>query len=253
MTDKGKTKRIPVPNKTRALLQKEVNSKCPFCKSEDVSHFEVHHIDGFKNNNGLVNLILVCPTCHSKIEKGDISTAQVKITKSLFAKTKHEFTAIELAEIENQKAIISRSRLDYLNSNEARDDLFQEKNKLFQTLQNKCDYIIKKTPNFGLEYKTTKDGFLDVYLRHIYISLQFYPNPFFNFDKEHDEYHISCTFNEREGLRFQNPRYKFKIYRYSYDINNFKEKGWIGSGKFKTSEEVAEELLTDLIKTSSNY
>jgi len=79
-----KKKRVPVPQKTRALLQKEVNSICPICKSDDVDHFQPHHIDEDPSNNKFENLLLVCPLCHSKITKGDISRDDViKIKENL--------------------------------------------------------------------------------------------------------------------------------------------------------------------------
>lgn len=70
-------KRTSIPNKIRALLQKEINSYCPFCSSQDVDHFEIHHIDENRVNNDFDNLIMICPTCHSKITKGDISMESV--------------------------------------------------------------------------------------------------------------------------------------------------------------------------------
>src|SRR5690606_25423579 len=72
-------KRIPIPqlNKVRAILQQEINSKCPFCSSTDVGHFEIHHIDENPNNNKVDNLLLLCPTCHSKITKKDILIDEV--------------------------------------------------------------------------------------------------------------------------------------------------------------------------------
>lgn len=81
----GNNKRITVPAKVRALLQKEINSKCPFCVSEDVDHFEVHHIDENRSNNEYSNLIMVCPLCHSKINKQDITQGQVKAVKNKLA------------------------------------------------------------------------------------------------------------------------------------------------------------------------
>lgn len=77
MTKKTRTS-IPKENKVRAELQKEVGSNCPFCPSEDVGHFHVHHIDEDPSNNDVFNLILICPTCHSKITKGDIAPIDVK-------------------------------------------------------------------------------------------------------------------------------------------------------------------------------
>lgn len=69
--------RIPNQNKIKAELQKDIHSICPFCENTDVGHFEIHHIDNIPSHNESSNLILVCPTCHSKITKGDISQAEV--------------------------------------------------------------------------------------------------------------------------------------------------------------------------------
>ena len=80
MTKKTRTT-IPQANKVRAELQKEVGSTCPFCDSQDVGHFEIHHIDDNPANNDILNLILLCPTCHSKVTKGDIAPIDVKERK----------------------------------------------------------------------------------------------------------------------------------------------------------------------------
>lgn len=80
MTKKTRTT-IPQANKVRAELQKEIGSTCPFCDSQDVGHFEIHHIDNDPSNNDALNLILLCPTCHSKITKGDIAPIEVKERK----------------------------------------------------------------------------------------------------------------------------------------------------------------------------
>jgi hypothetical protein len=31
--------------------------------------FEIHHIDENRSNNEFINLLMVCPTCHSKLLK----------------------------------------------------------------------------------------------------------------------------------------------------------------------------------------
>lgn len=77
MAKKKSRKRIPNQSKVRAELQKEVNSICPFCANDDVGHFQIHHIDEEPSNNENSNLILLCPNCHSKITKGDISKDEV--------------------------------------------------------------------------------------------------------------------------------------------------------------------------------
>lgn len=83
-------KRIPIPqlNKVRAILQQEINSKCPNCENTDIGHFEIHHIDENPNNNIIENLLLLCPICHSKITKNDISIAEVLEIKQ-FLKNKN--------------------------------------------------------------------------------------------------------------------------------------------------------------------
>lgn len=74
--------RIAQETKVRAILQKEINSRCPNCKNTDVGHFEIHHIDDNPSNNSTDNLILLCPICHSKITKKDIHIEEVKKWKS---------------------------------------------------------------------------------------------------------------------------------------------------------------------------
>lgn len=77
----NRKKRKTIPAKIKVLLQKEIDSTCPFCSNDDVEHFQIHHIDENPENNLFKNLLLLCPTCHSKITKGDISRAIVEVTK----------------------------------------------------------------------------------------------------------------------------------------------------------------------------
>ncbi|GAB3723359.1 HNH endonuclease [Flavobacterium koreense] len=73
----NKKRRPAIPQKIKSLLQKEINSKCPICPSEDVEHFQIHHIDENPENNNFENLLMLCPTCHSKITKKDINLKEV--------------------------------------------------------------------------------------------------------------------------------------------------------------------------------
>jgi len=80
--------RIPKQNKVRSELQKEINSVCPFCESTDVGHFQIHHISEDPSDNNFTNLMLLCPTCHSKITKGDVPKNNViKKKNELYNKT----------------------------------------------------------------------------------------------------------------------------------------------------------------------
>jgi hypothetical protein len=70
-------KRSALPQKLKMLLQQEIDSLCPFCGGGDVDHFQFHHINENPSNNDPDNILMVCPTCHSKITKGDIDKSEV--------------------------------------------------------------------------------------------------------------------------------------------------------------------------------
>lgn len=74
-------KRPRIVQKAKSLLQKEISSICPFCGNEDVDHFQFHHIDESPENNDMLNLLMLCPICHSKITKGDITREDVERKK----------------------------------------------------------------------------------------------------------------------------------------------------------------------------
>lgn len=78
-------KRIAIPNKIKSLLQQEIDSKCPVCDSPDVDHFEIHHIDENTENKEQANLLMLCPVCHSRITKGDISQQEATAIKQAIA------------------------------------------------------------------------------------------------------------------------------------------------------------------------
>lgn len=77
------TKRTTIPqeNRIKAELQKEIGSRCPFCPSEDVGHFEIHHIDENPKNHNYNNLILLCRHCHSKFTKKEWSLNKARLKK----------------------------------------------------------------------------------------------------------------------------------------------------------------------------
>lgn len=114
MTNANK-RRPPIPNKIKASLQKEINSKCPFCSNEDVGHFQIHHIDENPFNNDFINLLMLCPICHSKITKKDISPQEVIVKKeSLNTQIKplNIFSSKEVFHVQI-KALIDDKNSDY--------------------------------------------------------------------------------------------------------------------------------------------
>jgi len=236
-------KRISVPYKIKALLQKEINSKCPFCNSDDVAHFEVHHIDGNPVNNDLMNLILICPTCHSKMEKGDIITARVKEVKVKITKTKIDLSSIELSELENTKFQREKKKSEYFKSDKVKNDLKYEWNLLTKIFLDKCDEIKK---NVYLKSSFTNDGDLKVSLNRIYILVQFSP--------QFEEYHLSCTFNfcDHVSLSKFNIRNQFIVKKYLFDMGDNENLGWNDGQIFLTSEQVAEDLLKHLIEINNS-
>jgi hypothetical protein len=93
--------KIKQGTKIRSVLQQEIDSTCPIpgCDSKDVGHFQIHHIDENPENNLIENLILVCPKCHSIINKGDISKEEVhQIKNQLPAKRQIECASITVDE-----------------------------------------------------------------------------------------------------------------------------------------------------------
>jgi hypothetical protein len=91
-------KPIPMQRKLLAELQQEIASLCPFCSSEEVGLFEIHHIDENPAHNKKNNLLLVCPTCHAKIDKKIITMEMVRSakTKVLNRNTQIEFVSVSI-------------------------------------------------------------------------------------------------------------------------------------------------------------
>jgi HNH endonuclease len=119
-----KRSNIKYITKIRSLLQQEINSICPFCLSHEVGQFQIHHIDENPSNNVIENLILVCPTCHSKITKNDISKKEVQLKKKNLSVTQQ---LIECANINVDS--IKCSWIPYDNVPNAFKDIVSEKSE----------------------------------------------------------------------------------------------------------------------------
>src|SRR4051812_2214697 len=75
------SKRRSISRASQKRLQQQIQSVCPFCNSIDVAHFHFHHIDSDRANNEEINLLMVCPLCHSKITHKEISLDDVRKRK----------------------------------------------------------------------------------------------------------------------------------------------------------------------------
>jgi len=62
----------PHPNRTRGSLNLK---KCSLCGVErSYGHFDIHHINGDRNDNRPENLLVLCRDCHINIENGYATT-----------------------------------------------------------------------------------------------------------------------------------------------------------------------------------
>jgi len=61
---------FPYPDKFNKKLKKQIFNRdggcCQFCHKLICNGWAIHHIDYDKTNNDPINLILLCPSCHSK-------------------------------------------------------------------------------------------------------------------------------------------------------------------------------------------
>jgi tetratricopeptide (TPR) repeat protein len=110
-------KRPPIAYKVKVTLQKEIALVCPFCKNKEAEHFEIHHIDDSPENNDLSNLIMLCPTCHSKITKGDITRDEVVKKKLQISSVIHIEVEEEIKPLlEELKKLIDEHKYDEAES-----------------------------------------------------------------------------------------------------------------------------------------
>lgn len=74
-----------IPSITKKQIFAETNNRCPFCDEADVAVLEIHHIAGrsIPNPHSPENLICVCGNCHSRINVGVISEADVRLKKRM--------------------------------------------------------------------------------------------------------------------------------------------------------------------------
>lgn len=119
--------RKSIPQKTKALLQQEINSQCPICDDSNVDHFEIHHIDENPENNASENLLMLCPICHSKVTKADIGEEEVRQIKTyLMIKAKSKSNA-KTSNIINIKGNVANSTV--ANSISAQTIVYKSRSK----------------------------------------------------------------------------------------------------------------------------
>jgi hypothetical protein len=119
--------RKSIPQKTKSLLQQEINSICPICDDSTVDHFEIHHIDENPENNSQENLLMLCPICHSKITKGDISPEEVNLIKNYLSIKSKGKSSSKSSNTINIKGKVSNSTV--ANSISAQTIVYKSKSK----------------------------------------------------------------------------------------------------------------------------
>ncbi len=159
MPEKKKRTSIPKVAKVKAELQSEINSVCPFCKSTEVGHFEIHHIDENPTNNGTENLILICPNCHSKVTKGDISQIEVLKKKILSVNRKNsngkEKSSVNFNDKVGNAVVGDNNRISIKNSPKKQKAKYPEGCIGFDTV--KANYIAHLIKRYN-EYKEYEVG-----------------------------------------------------------------------------------------------
>lgn len=110
-------KRKYISHVLKLKLLKELDFRCPFCSNRDIEHFEIHHIDSNIENNAFTNLLYVCPTCHSKITKGDIDQTQVVLLKERLSMKYTEAKPFKKVEIEAEYPGGSTAYIKFLRDN----------------------------------------------------------------------------------------------------------------------------------------
>lgn len=97
-------KRKSIPRKIQVRLLMDVELRCPFCGNKDADHFQIHHIDENTENNTIQNLMMICPTCHSKITKADYTREDVIRVKQKLGqpKTQEQRQSFEKEEVDSQ-------------------------------------------------------------------------------------------------------------------------------------------------------
>ncbi len=153
--------KIKQGTKIRSILQQEINSICPFCDNTDVGHFEIHHIDENPANNEITNLFLLCPTCHSKITKGDILTKEVVEMKRMLPR-RHK---IECASITMDSENCSWEIYDNIT------------NAFIHRGSNKSPFPILKCSLINHSPKTVLLAAIQLKAKHLYSGLSGIPQP----------------------------------------------------------------------------
>lgn len=90
-------KRIKVPQKIKVKIHTEAGYRCaiPTCKAPVAC--EIAHIEAYSKskNNDSNNLIALCPTCHTRFDKGEISLEAIRYYKQNLLLLNGRYTDIE--------------------------------------------------------------------------------------------------------------------------------------------------------------
>ncbi len=259
-TKKEPKRRKQTPRKIYARLQKEINLRCPFCPSTDVEHFEVHHVDGNRFNDEYENLMLVCPTCHSKIEKGDISRQDVEQKKQELmnqvprqngGEQSREVKSVEEYAVEvNNEYEFQNKRFDFIKSKEGYDSANKLVKDLFKLIGSKIEAIKKKAPLLEISphKNSTEYEFIasaSDYLLNVVWNL--------HYSNSLDDTQLKvCVREGWKGLQHNYDRSAMTTSfecKFEFGINKGEKIGWIKGtrNEFYDNERLAEFILAKLL------
>ena len=77
---KKKTKRTPIPENVKKKALMRSGRYCQYCRKDLLRNRLMptfHHIDGNASNHHLNNIIVLCPDCHNKADRGVITKEQL--------------------------------------------------------------------------------------------------------------------------------------------------------------------------------
>jgi len=102
--------RTKISSYIKKKLQRDINSMCPFCGTDKVEIFEIHHMDNDPSNSVESNLLMLCANCHNEVTKGIITIDQVQEAKKKASPKQNRIAFVSLK--------VNSSKCSWITENE---------------------------------------------------------------------------------------------------------------------------------------